>query len=132
MESVLVQTWKGLLPIGDLRIDQTKFGCEGDAFVAARDWYLGDELVKRDEVRWEGMVTDGCIGTTAGPLPLAALECRETRSAGPNELKVMLEWYHDGEFVRSDAWVTMLRGESLAEASHSNFNGSPPPAAALS
>lgn len=57
--------------------------------------------------------TPGLVYTTKGLVPFDRLEIKEIRDAGDNHISVGREWYLDGEMVRRDAWVTILRGHAL-------------------
>ena len=57
---------------------------------------------------------DQLVQTTKGLLPASALEIREVKDEGDNHMSVAREWYHGGELVRRDAWVTILRGLDAA------------------
>lgn len=106
MAGELVQTMVGQVPIEMLEY-RTEFKHEGRALVAERKWLL---CVRRDALRWDDVVTDdGMVVTAVGPLPFAQLEMKEVRSQGDNDVSVGVEWYHEGQLVRRDAWVTALR-----------------------
>lgn len=54
------------------------------------------------------------VHTTKGLVPFERLEVKEVRDQGDNHLSIAREWYLDGELVRRDAWVTILRGHAAA------------------
>lgn len=57
--------------------------------------------------------TPDLVYTTKGLVHFDRLEIKEIRDTGSNHIGVAREWYLDGELVRRDAWVTILRGNAL-------------------
>lgn len=62
------------------------------------------------------------VDTAKGRIPFDQLEVREVKSSGDNDESVAREWYFNGEMVRRDAWVTLLRGNDT-QAQTGDFNG---------
>lgn len=54
------------------------------------------------------------VDTLKGRLPMDCLTVVESKTEGANDISVSREWYHEGELVRRDAWVTILAGLELA------------------
>jgi len=50
------------------------------------------------------------VDTTKGPIAFDRLVIKEVHASGDNDESIAREWYLDGELVRRDAWVTLLRG----------------------
>lgn len=53
------------------------------------------------------------VQTAKGLIPEDQLEVKDIRADGENDISLAREWYHQGELVRRDAWVTVLRGHTL-------------------
>lgn len=53
------------------------------------------------------------VHTAKGDLPYDELEQREVRGEGANDVSIAREWYHGGELVRRDVWVTLLAGQEV-------------------
>lgn len=60
------------------------------------------------------MADDTLIHTTKGLVPLSQLEVKDIVSYTANSRDMATEWRKDGELVRRDVWVSILRGHSLA------------------
>lgn len=50
------------------------------------------------------------VRTTKGLLHESELEVKEIRTDGENDVSITRQWFHNGELVRQDGWVTLLRG----------------------
>lgn len=54
------------------------------------------------------------VHTTKGLIDRDRLEVRDTVEEGDNYRSIATEWFLDGELVRRDAAVSILRGHALA------------------
>ena len=60
------------------------------------------------------MEVDRIIDTIDGPIPESELLVKEVRTNGPNDIGLAREWYLGDKLVRREAWVTILRGQSIS------------------
>lgn len=53
------------------------------------------------------------IHTTLGLVPLSELEVQDHVTYTDNSREIATEWRKNGELVRRDVWVSLLRGLSM-------------------
>jgi len=59
------------------------------------------------------MTPDTLVYTTKGLVPFRALAVQDVVTGTDNSREIATEWRMDGELVRRDVWVSLLRGQSM-------------------
>ena len=59
------------------------------------------------------MTPDTLVYTTKGLIPFASLQVQDIVTGTDNSREIATEWRLDGELVRRDVWVSILRGQSM-------------------
>lgn len=110
----MVNTTHGPIPASDLR---RKVGFEDryGTLVVWAEWWLGEELVRRDAFPIED-ASHGDVYTTRGTLPEFLLERTVTFKDAPNEFSIRVEYALDGECVRADVHLILKKASVVAEA----------------